>query len=251
MTMALLGVMLAICAALVGAARTELVATSIEQANKIGLQQSEATKLRVMATDRELLHALTPSRGEVAKFEAALKDVHSRTGKADDEDTAETKELVDVATRSVADLLTPDKEDEDRIEGLHRTYARDYAEAKQDAEAYDAAIAAHAREAEGYERAQLCAEIGIVIASIALLITSRGLWLVAVLIGLLGLGNGVVTRVTTSRALAAAEHAIEEAKTNAAAIEGEESDESGKGESGESGGKNGHGAPAERTKPAE
>jgi hypothetical protein len=222
-TMALLGVMLAVCAALVGSARTELVASTIDQANKIGVQQAEGTKFRVMDTDRELLHALTPSKGEVAKFESALKNVRSKSGKADDEDTSEVKDIIDVSTRSIAEVLTPDPEDEDRIEKLRKTYAHDLAEAKEDAEAYDGAIHAHEREAEGYERAQLCAEIGIVVASIALLVGSRAVWLVAIAVGLLGVGNAVTTRISTSRELAAAEQKIEDAQKNTAAIEAEDS----------------------------
>ena len=221
-TMAVLGVMLAVCAALVGSARTELLAASIEQANKFGIQQSEATKFRVMDADRELLHAVTPSKTETAKFENALKDVRSRSGKADDEDTAEIKDLLDTATRSMADVLTPDPEDEARIGGLRKTYARDLAEAKEDAEAYDGAIEAHAEEAEGYEKAQLCAEIGIVVASIALLLSSRLVWFVALAVGIGGFGIGVKTRMETSAALVVAEKKIEDAKNNAAVIEDED-----------------------------
>jgi hypothetical protein len=226
-TMALLGVMLAICAAMVGTARTELVATTIDQAEKIGLQQSEGTKFRVMDTDRELLHALTPSKAEVSKFELALKSVRSKSGKADDEDTSEVKDIIDVSTRSIAEVLTPDQEDEERLTKLRTTYAHDLAEAKEDAEAYDGAIHAHEREAEGYERAQLCAEVGIVVASIALLVGSRMVWFVAIAVGLLGVGNGVTTRIQTSRELAAAEQKIEEAQKNTAVIEHEDAPEQG------------------------
>ena len=53
-TMALLGVMLAFCAAMVGSERTELISTMVEQANKWGIYQSETTKFRVITGDLEI-----------------------------------------------------------------------------------------------------------------------------------------------------------------------------------------------------
>ncbi len=185
-TMAVLGVMLALCAALVGSQRTELIKTMVEQSNKWGIYQSESMKFRVIEADAEILHAITPSRAEVKKFEDALKEVRSHSGKADDEDTAELKDAIDVSTRELADILSPDKEDEDRFASLRLAYKHDMAEAKEDAEAYEGAIAAHQEAAEWYERAQLCAEIGIVIASIALLLGSKKVWSVSVVIGAAG-----------------------------------------------------------------
>ena len=78
--MAVLGVMLALCAALVGSQRTDLISTMVEQSNKWGVYQSESMKFRVMEADYEILHALTPSKAEVAKFESALKDVRFAIG---------------------------------------------------------------------------------------------------------------------------------------------------------------------------
>src|SRR5438105_6953997 len=135
--MATLGVMLALCAAMVGSQRTALIKTMVEQSNKWGLYQSEAMKYRVMQADFEILHALTPSRAEVAKFEAALRGVRARSGRSDDEDTSELKDMIDVATRELGDILSPDVEDEDRFAKLRDAYQRDMAEAKEDAEAYD------------------------------------------------------------------------------------------------------------------
>jgi hypothetical protein len=197
----------------------------VEQADKLGLYQSEAMKFRVMQADYEILHALTPSKAEVAKFESALTNVRARTGKADDEDTAELKDTVDVATRALADILSPDTEDEDRFAKLRDAYQHDMAEAKEDAEAYDPAIEAHQAAAEWYERAQLCAEIGIVIASIALLLGSRTMWGVAIVIGIAGAGIIGKTYAETGHALEAAEKKIADAARNTAKIE---SDDEGK-----------------------
>ena len=221
-TMAVLGVMLALCAALVGSQRTQLIKTMVEQSTKWGVYQSESMKFRVIEADAEMLHAITPSRAEVAKFEEALKAVRSRSGKADDEDTAELKDAIDVSTRELADILSPDKEDEDHFAKLRSSYKRDMAEAKEDAEAYDGAIEAHQEAAEWYERAQLCAEIGIVIASIALLLGSKPVWSVAVVIGAAGALIIGMTYARTGGELAAAEKKIADAAKNVAAIESDD-----------------------------
>jgi Domain of unknown function (DUF4337) len=224
-TMALLGVMLALCAAMVGSARTELIKTTVEQSNKWGVYQSESTKFRVIEADVEMLHALTPSKAELGKFEQKLGEVKSRSGKGDDEDTAEMKDAIHVSTVELADVLTPDKEDEDRLAGIGAKYKRDMAEAKEDAEAYDVAIEAYQEAAEGFEHAQLCAEIGIVIASIALLMASRKVWYVAVVIGLFGAAFVGKSYYDEHGKLSIAEKKIADAQNNAVAIEKDDDDD--------------------------
>src|SRR6266567_2799671 len=68
-TMAILGVMLAFCAAMVGSERTELIRATVEQSNKWGIYQAETTKYRVMEADYEMLHALTPNKAEIKMFD--------------------------------------------------------------------------------------------------------------------------------------------------------------------------------------
>jgi hypothetical protein len=229
-TMAVLGVMLAFCAAMVGSERTELIKATVEQSNKWGVYQAEATKYRVMEADYEMLHALTPNKSEVKKFEDRLSSVRRAGGKSDDEDTAELKDAIHVATTELADVLTPDPEDEERISGLGKKYKHDMAEAKEDAEAFDLAIEAHHEASEWYERAQLCAEIGIVIASIALLLASRAVWAISAIIGLAGGGIVGWTFVHTRAAVVAAEKKIEEATKRTAEIEKDDDDDKAEGE---------------------
>ncbi len=224
-TMAILGVMLAFCAAMVGSSRTELIKATVEQSNKWGIYQAESTKFRVMEADYEMLHALTPSKAEIKKFELKLHDIKRAGGKEDDEDTAELKEAIHVATVELAEVLTPDKEDEERILATARKYKHDMHEAKEDAEAYEGAIEAHHEGAEGYERSQLCAEIGIVIASIALLMANKFAWIVAIIMGVLGGTNIGITYVHTRGQLKEAEHKIEEAVKRTAEIEKDDDDD--------------------------
>jgi hypothetical protein len=223
-TMALLGVMLAFCAAMVGAARTELIATMVEQSNKLSVYQAESMKARVMEADVEMLHAITPTRAEVDKFEAKLMAVKRVSGKSDDEDTAELKAAIALSAKELADVLTPDPEDEAHLRNLAQRYQHDTKEAKEDAECYDDKIAAHFDAAEWYERAQLAAEIGIVIASVALLLSSRAIWIISLVFAIGGAGVIVRTFVHTHGMLEAAEKKIEEAQKREAYIEDDDGD---------------------------
>jgi hypothetical protein len=222
-TMAILGVMLAFCAAMVGSARTELIATMVEQSSRFSLYQTESMKLRVMQADLEMLHAITPSKAEVAKFETRLKEVRKVSGKSDDEDTQELKAAIELATTELADVLSPDPEDEAHFQLLAKKYEHDMKEAKEDAECYEDKIKAHFEAAEWYERAQLCAEIGIVVASVALLLGSRLIWYAALVFGIGCAGIIGRTYVHTSSALEVAQQKIVEAQKRTDEIEqGEE-----------------------------
>lgn len=221
-TMAILGVMLAFCAAMVGSARTELIATMVEQSNRFSLYQAESMKFRVMEADVEMLHALTPTKSEIDKFEARLHDVKRVSGKDDDEDTQELKAALALSTRELADVLTPDPEDEAHLKLLAKRYEHDMKEAKEDAECYDDKIKAHFEAAEWYERAQLCAEIGIVVASVALLLGSRAIWYVALAFGVFCGGIIGRTYMHTHSLLEVADKKIEEAQKRSAAIENDD-----------------------------
>jgi hypothetical protein len=227
-TMAILGVMLALCAAMVGSQRTELVRSMVEQSTKFGLYQAEAMKFRVVEADVELLKAISPKKDEVAKIEATLRSKRASSGHADDEDTAEIKDLIASATEDMADLLTPDPEELVRFKKLASKYELDMKEAKEDAEAYDGRIEAHQEAAEWYERAQLAAEIGIVIASVALLMASRKVWTISVALGLTCAVIGTFTAVHTHSALVTADAKIEAAAKNMQSIEADDEDDDGK-----------------------
>ncbi len=224
-TMALLGVMLAFCAAMVGASRTELIRNTVEQSNQYSELQAETMKYRVLQADYQLLHAVTPNRAEMEKFGKKLSDVRSRSGKADDEDTAEIKEAIDVSTRELMDLLTPDKDDEERILKKMHVYAHDMKEAKEDAEAYDLILDAYGDAASGFEKAQLCTEVGLVIASMALLLGNRALWIVSLVIGLTGGGIAGKTQKEKSDRIGAAEQKIKAAAAHTAALANEEEED--------------------------
>ena len=223
-TLALLGVMLALCAALVGAHRTDLIKTTVEQSNKWGLYQAEAMKLRIIEGDVEMLHALSPNVEEEKAMDANLRAKSAAAGKDDDEDTKEIKDLIATSLDDLAELLTPDKEDEVKLASLAKRYEHDMVEAKEDAEAFDPKIEAHTEAAEWYERAQLLAEIGIVVASVALLLSNRKIWTVAIVAGAAGAVIIGWTFVKTHSAIVAADKKIEEAAKRAELIEEDDED---------------------------
>jgi hypothetical protein len=223
-TMALLGVMLAFCAAMVGAARTDLIATMVQQSNHFGVYQAETMKFRVMQSDVEMLRAVTPTRSEVARFQERMQGIKRVSGIADDEDTGELKAAIALSSVELAEVLTPDPEDEAHLRNLQNRYGHDSGEAREDADCYDAKIAAYAGGAEMYERAQLAAEIGIVVASVALLLGSRGAWAVSVVFGLGGALLVGRTVVHTSSLLTAADRKIEEAQKRAVFVEDDDGD---------------------------
>src|SRR5262249_49078429 len=102
-TMAILGVMLALCSALVRAPGTLLIETMVTQSTKWGVAQAESTKFRVIEADLELLRSISPKKDEIAKVETTLRGKRSASGRADDEDTAEIKDLIASATEDMAD----------------------------------------------------------------------------------------------------------------------------------------------------
>jgi hypothetical protein len=224
-TMAILGVLLAVCAALLGAERTELIRTTVEQSNRFGVYQAETMKYRVIQADYELLKAISPKPAEIARVNQTLRAKRAASGKEDSEDTAEIKDLIASATEDMAELLTPDVGEKERFQKMALRYKHDMAEAKEDAEAYDLKIKAHEEGAEGYERAQVAAEIGIVVASVALLLSSRAVWVASILLALSCAGLGGMTFSHTRSQLEVAEHKINEAVAHTIQMEKEEVEE--------------------------
>ncbi len=218
-TMAVLGVMLAFCAAMVGAERTELIKTMVEQSNRWGMYQAETTKLRVVQGNLEMLKALTPSPAEAAKLGEVLRSKRAASGKEDSEDTAEIKDLIASSLGAMTDVLAPQQSDIEHFVQLERAYRRDMADAKENAEAYEGAIRAHEAAADWYERAELASEIGIVIASIALLLSSRPAWALSVVCGLAGFGIIGVTSFVRHHAIEDAEKKITYALQHTASVD--------------------------------
>lgn len=145
-TMAILGVLLALCSALVGSERTDLVHKLVEQQHAHAKYQAQDIKHRVAFLALSQMHATA--------FGSA--DAAAKMNKAD-----------------VAYMATAVKR-----------YFEEAALAKKFTESFNPIITVHLEAQKHYEHALLLAEIGIVIASISLLVHSRVPWLISLLFGI-------------------------------------------------------------------
>jgi hypothetical protein len=91
-------------------------------------------------------------------------------------------------------------------------------------ESYESAIRVHSMAAEHYEWAQLACEIGIVVASIALLFMSRPAWLGALVLCATAVVIVSITFVSVSSHLRGAEQKIHDASQRFIGLNGEQRD---------------------------
>jgi hypothetical protein len=141
-TMALTGVLIAFCSAMVGSERNELTRTMIEQTQAHSDYTSASTKLRLIMIELEKQHARI----------AAARDPQGGWSPVP------------------------------RFIKLADDYTKERNLAKNWADSYRPLVECHFDAAEGYERAQLIAEIGIVLASLAVLLSSRPAWMLSVIL---------------------------------------------------------------------
>jgi hypothetical protein len=228
LTMAVLGVMLALCSALVGAERTEIIKTMVEQQNAHAKYQAQNTKYRMVLTQLLAVHSSVVTPAEAAAVDSALDAIAKKEAPAPAAvPAAEAKapvaavvpagasqeqliEGLKIATHQITEMLSPGREDVLSLVAMSRKYKTERDAAKEWAESFDESVHAHGESAEHYEWGQLGAEIGIVIASIALLMSSRKMWGVSLVLGgfcLCVIGH---TRVTIGPHIAEGEHKSEE-----------------------------------------
>lgn len=169
-TMATLGVLLAFCAAKVGGERTELVQSLVEQQNAHQEWLGSDVKHRVAFISLLGLHATTPE----ANVASLNKD--------------ETMFMANTVERYL---------DESDL-------------SKKWAASFNGEIEAHTYAQEHYETAQLFAEMGIVVASVALLLKRKAAWLASLVLGAVAVFFVVSTWMKTSGAVSTAHAKIEE-----------------------------------------
>ena len=208
-TIALLGVLLAFCSALVGAERTELISTMVEQTGTSLRYQTATTKYRMLQAQLQQLHALLP---DPAEMKASEEELVKLEGQVTTPELARLLAAVKLESKRVLSTVTPTKKDMRRFATQIRGYKKEKDLVRAWYTSYDAAISAHFHGAERFEWAQLCAEVAIVLASVALLFSASPAWLLAMLLGLGGLGLVIHTRIHVKEQVEVAEHAIHEAK---------------------------------------
>ena len=178
-TMALIGALIAFCAAMVGSERNELTRTMIEQTQSHAGYTAASTKFRSVMLELE------KQRGKLAVLNASGG---SPGGASMD---------LKVVTRFVQ---------------LASDYSSERAVTKKWADSYKPLVDAHFEGAEGYERAQLIAEFGIVLASLAVLLGSRPVWLVSVVFAVWCIGQLVWVSAHTKRIVQANIGFVQEAE---------------------------------------
>ena len=160
-TMALLGVLIAFAAAMVGSQRQELITSLMDQSWAHASYTGAATKFRTVMVELQRMRGTTQPATSVENAAPSLKTfLHLYANYTEERKLAEAWD--------------------DSCEGL---------------------IDAHFDAAEGYEHAQLIAEVAIIIASLAVLMSSRAAWLTSVVVGVLCLGQIGYTFVGSRNAI--------------------------------------------------
>jgi hypothetical protein len=209
-TVAILGVLMALCSAQVGAARTELIATMVEENGAKTRFLSVANKYRSLQAQLQQLHAAMPDPEVLAKKDEQLKNLR---GEVKNPDTLQGIRASELQIDKVLNTVTPTETDVVRFLSLLDRIREEAEAAKEWSESYHDAVEAHANTAERFEIALLAAEIGIVIASVGLLLAkpvafARGAWSIAVVLGLVCLCIAGATKVVNTRTLHDAEQKI-------------------------------------------
>jgi len=99
-----------------------------------------------------------------------------------------------------------------RLLGLYSYYSKERKLAREWSESYDAQITAHFDAASGYDKAALLAEVGIVLASLGILFSSRIAWLASIVLAVLCIGQASATWVHSTKAIDSATAGVTKAE---------------------------------------
>jgi hypothetical protein len=207
-TMAVLGVLLALASAFVGGTRTELVSTMVRQTNVAMKYQATATKFRMLQANLLQLNALLP--GDPARFGKLEAELHAAEASLTSPEAVGTAKVVRSFHDQLFMTVVPTSSDLHAFVNLARSYKVEAKAAQVWQNSFTEAIEAHEKGAEHYEWGMLAAEIGIVIASIALMLNSRAAWLLSIALGGLCVVILVTTNIDVRGKLKKAETEIEE-----------------------------------------
>jgi len=166
-TMAILAVLIALCAAMVGSQRQELMTTLLDQ--------SWAHSSWVAASVRSSMTA------------SDLQKLHGQPGAA-------------------ANLALP------QLLHLDSDYTTEAKLAKEWDDSCEPLVDAHYDAAEGYEHAQLIAEVALIIASIGVLMNNRMAWLLSLAVGAISVAFIGYTFISARSAVAENHHKVEHAE---------------------------------------
>jgi hypothetical protein len=208
-TMAVLGVLLALCSAMVGGTRTELISTMVKQTNVAMRYQAVSTKFRMLQANLLQLNALLP--GDPARFGKLEADLHQAEASLTGSEAMATAKVVRSFHDQLFMTVVPTSSDLHAFVNLARSYKLEAKAAQAWQNSYNEAIEAHEKGGEHYEWGMLAAEIGIVIASIALMLSSRLAWMLSMGLGVVCIVVLVWTNIQVRGQLTNAEREIDEA----------------------------------------
>jgi hypothetical protein len=163
-TMAIFGVLIAFCAAMVGSQRQELMTTLLDQSWAHSSWVAAVVKSTMVTSD--------------------LQKLRSQPGAP--------------ANTALPQLLRLDSD-----------YMAETKLAKEWDDACDPLVDAHFDAAEGYEHAQVIAEVALIIASIGILLNSRPAWLVSLVVGAICVVLMCYTFISARGAVAEHHHKVE------------------------------------------
>lgn len=210
-TIATLGVLLALCSALVGGQRTALIASMVEQSSAGTRYQALSTRHRVLLAQLQQLHALIP---DIDKFKAWDKEVRQLTTELTSPDNIKLARIIRLENAKNLSAEIPTEDDLKQFTTMINRLEERSQAAMDWTNSFDAKIIAHSIGGEHYEWAQLAAEVGIVVASIALLFMSRIVWFCSVCLGVATIFISSTTYLTISSQLNAASQKIAKAKSH-------------------------------------
>jgi hypothetical protein len=225
-TMAVLGVLLAICSALVGDARTEFIARTIEKTNATVRYQTVSTKFRLLQANLQQMNALMPE--DPAKFKQLEGEFGDASGKVTG-DNVHVATMLRAMHKQTLMTVIPSVADLKRFVASARAYKAETKAAYVYKDSYDTIIHAHQHAGHHYEYGMLAAEIGIILASIALLLSSRLAWMCSMALGGASVVIVVITKLKAGGEIHEGEEEIQKARNayHAVALEdkAEEADE--------------------------
>jgi len=209
-TVAILGVLMALCSAQVGAARTELIATMVEESAAKSRYTAVSNKYRNLQAQLQQLHAAMP---DLDYIKAKNQELKALDAEVKSPDTRSTIKAAALHTDKILNTVTPTEKDVNRFLALIDRTREENEAAKHWSESYRDAVKVHENTADRFELAMLGAEIGIVIASVGLLLSRQklfagGAWSIAIVLGLFSMSVAAATKVSNSHALHGAEEKI-------------------------------------------
>ncbi len=212
-TIAVLGVFLAISGAKVGGERTELVGTMVEQEHAHAEFQMQNIKHRMTVLVLREVHAAIPLAASLKSFDGTLEKLEVEAKKKPESSEAALAAVQ--SARLLGDTMMqraiPRKEDTLMLARLVDRYYEEQESAKKWVDEYDPAVKAHSTAQEQYEWGQLAAEFGVVVCSLALLFRSRIAWITSICLGFASLAIVLATYAHTSHVVHQSEVKIEEA----------------------------------------